>query len=291
MDQNEDVVSIGNTPEDPLTIVDGGFISWVFGSSPERVYLWKSRSWQDFSMKRRALIVMDNPHLLRKDFYPPYKGHRQLKAENDPVWAEKVDCVRQFRTVLRETNLVKTIEQDGLEADDLITAFSLLYWREFDGDQLPVIAADKDLLQLNDFLTLSGYGATKDKDISFEAFRAKQAVCIQPVMTHHSQILLVLALLGDKSDDVPRLVPPRRLEIMVDILQDSDPWGSAARWFGEDLVKRNLYMTVLPGPWAFAEVPTVDEVFKRVREFSYLSYKLSPTVLHQYNRFVRPLMY
>lgn len=288
---NDIVKPLGNAPEDELAVVDGGFLSWVFGSSPERFYMWKSQSWKEFSSGRRKVIVMDSPHLLRKDYFPEYKGHRAEKADRDPEWEAKVELVRKFRNFIRESNLVKTIELDGYEADDIITALAFLYWREFDRDKLDVIAMDKDLLQMGDFLTLRGFGASSEKDISFEAFCEKQAVKVQPYLHHHSQMLLILALLGDKSDDVPRLVPPRRLDMMTDVLSSVRPWDKAVELFGEEPVKRNLYITVLPGPWVFETLPTEDQVFERVSNLTYWSYNLKQPIVDLYRRAIRPMVY
>ena len=82
-------------------------------------------------------------------------------------------------------------------------------------------------------------------------------------------ILYTLVLMGDKSDSIPRLVPPYELEAFVGCITDSDPWMAAVNRFGWDDVTRNLYLAVLPGPWCFdieGEFPSPGEVFELVRE-------------------------
>jgi len=271
--------------EDEAQLVDGGYISWVYGSSIERYWLFRQREWMEFSKKRGTFIVMDNPHLYRKDFYPSYKGHRDVKVLEDEGWAKKVELVHQFRDVLRTDERLQAFEIDGFEADDLITALALQYWAEHNM-RLRVLAMDKDLLQCADFLELTGVGINDGKRSTLDTWREKQQKTLQPYLTHHRHILLTLAIMGDKSDDVPRLLPSRRLEMMIEILTDPDPWKKASKMLGPQLVAENLYMTVLPGPWCFTHVRSPKEVFKMVRSNLYLGQQFKPEFRELYQTYL-----
>lgn len=227
------------------TLVDGGYLTWAYGGMG-------SKSWPSvrhkYSRRGKALICMDSTESARKDFYPAYKSHRkERRAEREHIFLK----VKAFQEYVREDPSLAKVEVSGLEADDLI---AILY------PGLQVIGGDKDLLQLPG-INLS---RITEEPLSVGTFIKRQAKKVQAASLYQpAEILLLLTLLGDKSDDIPRVVPPGALDVVVSLMQMENPWIAARELFGEQLLT-NLYLAILPGPWCYDPLPTPEQLFQHV---------------------------
>ena len=175
--------------------IDGGYLSWAYGGIG-------SKSWPlvhyHYSKASGALICLDSPESARRLFYAEYKLHRKLRREEDPRKEEMHQRIKFFQEIIREDHSLLKLEVPGLEADDLVSILSLRY-------NLPVIGGDKDLLQVPDL-----YLQTLEKEVlPISKFAKRQPKAYQEFVVEPKDVLLVLALMGDKSDDIPRLSPPR----------------------------------------------------------------------------------
>lgn len=225
--------------------IDGGYLTWAYGGLG-------SKSWPSvrhlYSKRSNALICMDSPRSARKEFYPLYKSHRkERRAERSEIFEK----VKHFQEYIREDPSLWKFESDGLEADDLVAILGL---------KIPIIGGDKDLLQVPGIQLTRITGEV----LTPRTFLSKQSKTIQLVAkNNHKEILLLLALLGDKSDDIPRLIPPKGLNVMAMLLQHPEPWKLAHELYGEKLLT-NLYLAILPGPWCYDPCPTPLELFEMV---------------------------
>ena len=124
----------------------------------------------------------------RQELYPAYKANR---PEPPP------DLVPQF-ALIRELVAafgLRPIEQEGFEADDLLGSLAEHYAQA--GYAVCLISSDKDLLQLvDDARGIFVYDPWKDKTI--RAAGVVERFGVQP-----TQVVDVLALAGDSSDNVP----------------------------------------------------------------------------------------
>ena len=154
---------------------------------------------------------------------------------------------------------LETISIAGLEADDLVSM--VIAWKLL---PLPVhiTGIDKDLLQLprgSSVVEQSNHRST------IEHYVSKLPKAVQPSITEPHHVLLSLAILGDSSDSVPRLLPPRDFRLWDKIMSSETPFYAAHEIFGEAFLI-NLYITVLPAPWCYDPVPTPLEVLDYVSQ-------------------------
>ncbi len=122
----------------------------------------------------------------RKDLFEEYKANREKPPE---------DLIPQFELIQRAVDCfgIERLEAEGFEADDVIA--TLAEQAKKDGYQVEIITGDKDLMQLvGDSITL--YDTMKGKRIGakevFEKFQVRP-----------EQVVDVLALMGDSSDNIP----------------------------------------------------------------------------------------
>jgi DNA polymerase-1 len=133
-----------------------------------------------------AVVFDSGSKTFRNDIYPLYKANRPPCPEDlKPQFA----IVRQASQAL---NLV-SIEKQGFEADDIIA--TLAKKSAQDGFEVLIVSSDKDLMQLVDD-NISMYDAMKNKIIKANEVREK--FFVDP-----KQVLDVLSLMGDSSDNVP----------------------------------------------------------------------------------------
>jgi len=135
----------------------------------------------------KLLIAFDTGKpTFRKERYAEYKANRQtppddLKVQFEPI-QRAVDCFG-----------VNRLHADGFEADDVIATVARKAAKE--GYRVEIITGDKDLMQLvNEQITL--YDTMKEKRYDREGVKEKMAVTPE-------QVVDLLALMGDSSDNIP----------------------------------------------------------------------------------------
>lgn len=240
-------------------VIDGGYLSWVFGSAPSRINLWNNSVSASFSSWANAVIIMEGGELFRNDYYPDYKLHRKEAVKKDPSARARRIRVKNFALDMELDPTLETLKFPGLEADDVIAAWAVLNWHKR-GTPMNLTAIDKDYVQL---LPMVDIRKTDNQEISFEGWRNKQQKTLQPHLSQPWHVAMMLALMGDTSDNVPRLVEAYKLDHVIKILESVNPWDAALKKYGDDFI-RNLYLTVLPGAWVFEEddTPTPVECFE-----------------------------
>lgn len=247
-------------------VVDGGYLSWVYGPNAIGWSSWASAK-IEYSKSADALIVMDSQASHRTEFYPKYKEQRATRRENKPERELAKKKVMDFRHVLREDHSINTCELVGNEADDLI-AWLALFW-DRDRGKMPVIGVDKDLVQLAHLIDMRDHTGTPH-----DIFRPlkKFPKRVHPYFKSYDDICFFLALMGDDSDSIQRLIPPYQLEIFEEIMSYPEPWYRAVQLLGFDLVARNLRLVILPGPWELDHELSDQELIKIVSNRTYLNY-------------------
>lgn len=165
----------------PLTAPDGTPVGAVYGFISMLIKVL-----QDFKPTHAVVVLDSGSKNFRHDIYPEYKANRPPAPE---------DLKPQFPLIREAAKALsfKVVEKIGFEADDLIATFAKKA-REHE-EKVTIISADKDLMQLvGDDINM--YDSLKNKFIDTNAVIEKFAV--KP-----SQILDFLALIGDKSDNIP----------------------------------------------------------------------------------------
>ncbi|MBX7148436.1 DNA polymerase I [bacterium] len=140
-------------------------------------------------------IVFDSPTpSFRKEIYDEYKANRDAPPEDlKPQFFQ----VREFV----ETYPIPVLQKDGFEADDLIATFVKQYRErklkglKDDPLEIVIVSADKDLMQLvGDGVII--YDSMKDKEIDIPEV-------IERFGVPPHQVLEILSLAGDSSDNIP----------------------------------------------------------------------------------------
>jgi DNA polymerase-1 len=165
----------------PLTTPNGTPIGAVYGFA-NMLYKFISNNQSDLI----AVILDSGQKNFRHEMYKEYKANRPEAPD---------DLVIQFpiiRDVIEAFNVV-SLEKPGYEADDLIATYAK--HGKSQGLDVQIVSSDKDLMQLVDD-KVSMYDAMKDRKITYDEVVEKFSV--KP-----SQVLDLLSLIGDSSDNVP----------------------------------------------------------------------------------------
>ncbi|KUO50888.1 MAG: DNA polymerase I [Sphingomonadales bacterium BRH_c42] len=173
----------------PLTDPQGTPVGAVYGYT---TMLWKLAEELDKAEgpTHLAVILDKGSHTFRNDIYPLYKANRPRAPE---------DLVPQFPLIRDATRAfsLPCIEEEGLEADDLIATYARAAQRE--GWNVTVVSSDKDLMQLvgeHDGARIDMLDTMKNQRIYIDEVEEKFGVGPQLVGD-------VLALMGDSADNVP----------------------------------------------------------------------------------------
>lgn len=259
-----------------MFLADGGYLSWIYGTNAASHNSWTTEGRAKFSLRGGCAILMDSEKSFRKIYWPGYKEKRVEKREQDPEKMAKYAMVKMLvNEVMMEDPTLAIMKEWGLEADDLVAcavnqALAPLPIRVF--------GIDKDLLQLPRGTCVIERSTGERSTISSYARRNPKA--LWPYITKPDDILLDLCIMGDDSDSIPRLVPPRQLDIAERIFVSDQRWMRAYDLFGQDLV-RNLYLAVLPSPWCFSPVPTPEETLEIVNRKEWHDLRIHPDLANR----------
>ncbi len=138
-------------------------------------------------------VCFDPPggHTFRNELYPEYKAQRQKQPEDITLSIPIIkDILRAYR--------IPVIEMEGFEADDVIG--SLAKRAEADGFTTYMMTLDKDYGQLVSDRIFMYRPALRGQ--GFEV-RGPEQICERYGISDPSQIIDLLALEGDASDNIP----------------------------------------------------------------------------------------
>lgn len=224
------------------TIIDGGYLSWVYGSQPRffRGWVQKRMSYLD-----DTLVMIDSRSSIRRSTYPAYKANRQERREKSETIYETYLRVKEFESLLRSDPALPTIEVEGFEADDLIAWFWLKH-----PTVRRVIAVDKDFLQVPQLTSRMVDAQEKPKNY-LHSFLEKFPKGAGPRRTFLPRDAIVLQVaFGDRSDNIPRLYPVGEVDKFYDrIWATPNPLISLVRLTSFEFVFTNLLLALIPSPF------------------------------------------
>ncbi|MFA6220534.1 MAG: DNA polymerase I [Erythrobacter sp.] len=173
----------------PLTDPEGTPVGAVYGYT---TMLWKLADDLDKAdgPTHLAVILDKGSHSFRNDIYPQYKANRPPPPEDlRPQFPLIRDATRAFS--------LPCIEQEGLEADDLIASYARAAQNQ--GWNVTIVSSDKDLMQLvgeQDGARIDMLDTMKNQRIYRDEVEEKFGVVPELVGD-------VLALMGDSVDNIP----------------------------------------------------------------------------------------
>ena len=240
---------------EPVDIGDGGYLSWLYGSSTARMGNWPP------PFLRGATIMMDSRvELRRKARSPHYKAKRSARRKESVEAQAKWQMVHDFADLIEEDPRFDFLRVDGLEADDLVALWA---WKFGTENRVKVFAIDKDFLQLDPYLELVKMGGDEVSLGTYIEGLQKRLHGYGPLKPEH--IPMILSLLGDSADSIPRLLARGvvGLDFLAHVLWGTDkPWTEIDREYPD--AAANLYDVILPEPEVFGL--DVNQVFKIVRD-------------------------
>jgi DNA polymerase-1 len=169
----------------PLTNVHGEPVGAVYGYT---TMLWKlaDELHKADGPTHMAVILDKSSHTFRNDLYALYKAQRPPPPE---------DLIPQFPMIRDATRAfsLPCIEEEGLEADDIIASYAKAALRE--GWSVTIVSSDKDLMQLIE-PGLDLYDTMNNRRLGPEHVLEKFGVM-------PDRLGDVLGLMGDSVDNVP----------------------------------------------------------------------------------------
>ncbi len=165
----------------PLTRSDGTPVGAVYGFTNMLIKLLAS-----LDVTHAAVVFDSGSKTFRNEIYPAYKANRPPCPE---------ELIPQFPIVREsaESLNLAILEKIGFEADDIIATIAKK--AEAEGFDVLIVSSDKDLMQLVNERTFM-YDAMKNRFIGIAEVKEKFAVA--PL-----QVLDILSLMGDASDNIP----------------------------------------------------------------------------------------
>ena len=101
--------------------------------------------------KHGKMVICCDSYSWRKDVFPEYKAKRKSNRETDKYdWQLIFDLIDSTLQDLRENFPYAVIRIDNAEADDIIGALTV-HKSDFGGEDVVIISADKDFIQLQQY--------------------------------------------------------------------------------------------------------------------------------------------
>ena len=128
----------------------------------------------------------------RKDYFPQYKANRKKYREKSDIdWNEAFRILSEVRDEIKENFPYKVIQVDKCEADDIIGVLCNNTQEFGQYEDVLIISADKDFMQLQKFPNIKQYNPIQKKFYKEDAPKAN---------------LLTKILKGDSGDGVPNVM-------------------------------------------------------------------------------------
>jgi 5'-3' exonuclease len=145
-----------------------------------------------FRSKYGGIVIACDSRSWRRDYFPNYKyKRRKSKREDSKDWDEITRIANQMLDEIRENFHYKVIKVEGAEADDIIGALALEAQEFGRGENVLIISADKDFLQLQKFKNVDQYSPHKGEFVREQNPRT---------------FLFEHILKGDSSDGIPNVL-------------------------------------------------------------------------------------
>ncbi|HEY0413352.1 MAG TPA: DNA polymerase I [Allosphingosinicella sp.] len=209
----------------PLTNRHGLNVGAVYGYT---TMLWKlAESLHKADGPTHLAVIFDaGSHTFRNDMFEGYKAQRPPPPP---------DLVPQFPLIRDATRAfsLPCIEEDGLEADDIIACYSKAALEA--GWKVTIVSSDKDLMQLIEDGRLDLYDTMNDR-------RIDRAYVVEKFGVPPEKLGDVLALMGDSVDNIPGVpgIGPKTAAQLIQQYGDVETVLAHAEEIAKPKLKQNL---------------------------------------------------
>ena len=143
-------------------------------------------------IKHGKMVICCDSYSWRKDVYPEYKASRKTNRAKDKYnWSEIFDLIESTLDDLRTNFPYAVIKIDSAEADDIIGALTIEKSTPLIGEDVVIVSADKDFIQLQKYGHVVQWSPMFNKAVKDD----------NPVKYIFEHILK-----GDSSDGVPNVL-------------------------------------------------------------------------------------
>lgn len=138
------------------------------------------------------VLACDGKNNWRRNYYPQYKANRKKSREDSGFdWAEAFRIVNKVREEIKDNFPYKVIHVDECEADDIIGTLCENSQEFGQYEDIMIVSADKDFLQLQRYKNVRQYSPLMKKEY---------------VEEHPLKGLTEKILTGDAGDGVPNIL-------------------------------------------------------------------------------------
>ncbi len=138
------------------------------------------------------VLAIDGKNNWRRGYYPQYKANRKKKREEDTFdWAKAFSIMHDIKEEILANFPYKVIEVDECEADDIIGELCANTQEFGQYEDVMIISADKDFLQLQRYPNVRQYSPLLKKEYKEDA---PMVGLMEKIMT------------GDAGDGVPNVL-------------------------------------------------------------------------------------
>jgi 5'-3' exonuclease len=244
---------------DVMKYLDAGYV--VFSYAYRGGYDAWNKDKALYSKYAGCTFVTEGFKNIRKQMYSWYKANRDTDQLTDKQ-LETRELTKPIWRDIYDNAIFQTVYNPLLEADDILAIKAL--------QGFTIVTNDKDLAQLPEWCIIEKLDGTP--------LRTKLYAGL-PKSMHHLEMtpdryLLTLCLYGDKSDNIPRLIPKgsKAIKESLMIYEAGNPWELAYKEYGNALLD-NLYAAILPNPYALqGKVLDKEDVYNLVKEGNYNGY-------------------
>lgn len=178
-----------------------------------------------FNNVERVAVVIDS-HSWRYNFYDDYKY--ALTRVRDPYYKHFLTVLDMFEALLRKKGLIVSRVM-GAEGDDLLYVWALYFGYCLD-EELVIITGDSDIRQImtknvalfnNNSKNLKMY-CTPEREVFWNEYLETD---VQVIATKPFEVLLYKVIMGDTSDNIPKLKSgfgPKAFEKFIDFISPYD---------------------------------------------------------------------
>lgn len=178
-----------------------------------------------FNNVERVAVVIDS-HSWRYNFYDDYKY--ALTRVRDPYYKHFLTVLDMFEALLRKKGLIVSRVM-GAEGDDLLYVWALYFGYCLD-EELVIITGDSDIRQImtknvalfnNNSKNLKMY-CTPEREVFWNEYLETD---VQVIATEPFEVLLYKVIMGDTSDNIPKLKSgfgPKAFEKFIDFISPYD---------------------------------------------------------------------